>query len=320
MENIIVKTEPNVSPFTDTHLLTNAKLVGKGKDFEYETCSNEFEMMINEDVEIVFLKEIPTEEEMSKIYPSNYYSNSETNKTRPILDYFRNKIERKKITTLLNNLNQNEKLNILDLGSGDGRFLSLIDKYSSRKHNLYGIELSSMACEIARKKGFIVITGNLENTDPIEWKVKFDLIIAHQLIEHVRHPDKLLQKCHKWLKAGGLISIETPDFQGWDYSLFKQRYWGGWHFPRHFFIFSRNSLIKLTKIHGFRIVSVKSILSVVPWILSFHNLISEVAFLRKIRKFFWYDNVFCLVPATIIEILQNLLGFRSSNFQLIIKK
>ena len=118
----------------------------------------------------------------------------------------------------------------------DGRFLSLIDKYSSRKHNLYGIELSSMACEIARKKGFIVITGNLENTDPIEWKVKFDLIIAHQLIEHVRHPDKLLQKCHKWLKAGGLISIETPDFQGWDYSLFKQRYWGGCTFKTFFYI------------------------------------------------------------------------------------
>ena len=57
--------------------------------------------MINEDVEIVFLKEIPTEEEMSKIYPSNYYSNSETNKTRPILDYFRNKIERKKLQHFL---------------------------------------------------------------------------------------------------------------------------------------------------------------------------------------------------------------------------
>lgn len=181
MEKIIVKTEPNVSPFTDTHLLTNAKLVGKGKDFEYETCSNEFEMMINEDIEIVFLKEIPTEEEMSKIYPSNYYSNSETNKTRPILDYFRNKVERKKITTLLNNLNQNEKLNILDLGSGDGRFLSLIEKYSSRKHNLYGIELSSMACEIARKKGPLFQTFKIKVVTNLMMLIKVVFCYSHEV-------------------------------------------------------------------------------------------------------------------------------------------
>ena len=181
MEKIIVKTEPNASPFTDTHLLTNAKLVGKGKDFEYETCSNEFEMMINEDIEIVFLKEIPTEEEMSKIYPSNYYSNSETNKTRPILDYFRNKVERKKITTLLNNLNQNEKLNILDLGSGDGRFLSLTDKYSSRKHNLYGIELPSMACEIARKKGPLFQTFKVKVVTNLMMLIKVVFCYSHEV-------------------------------------------------------------------------------------------------------------------------------------------
>jgi SAM-dependent methyltransferase len=320
MKNNIIKTEPNQSPFKDTNLLANSELIGKGKDFEYETCSNEFEMMIDKNTELLFLKEIPIEEEMSKIYPENYYTNHETTKTRHILDYFRNKIEKKKISTLLENLDQGKTLNILDLGSGDGRFLSLIEKYSDQKHNFYGIEISLKASEISRKKGFNIITGNLENVCPTEWETKFDLIIAHQLIEHMRYPDKLLEKCHKWLKVDGLLSIETPDFCGWDYTLFKKRYWGGWHFPRHFFIFSRSSLIRLSKIHGYKIVSVKSILSVIPWILSLHNLFSEISVLRRIKHLIWYDSVLCLVPATIIEVLQKLLGFKSSNFQLIIKK
>ena len=320
MKKKYITTEPNISPFKDIDIYENSEVIAIGKDFEYETCLNEFKIRINKKAEVLFLEEVPCDNEMAIIYGPDYYTNHETSKKRPLLNYFRNKIEERKIKTLLYGLDEGRSLNILDLGSGDGRFLSLIRKYSSNLHNFYGIELSAKATEIASKKGFKVMSGNLEKIDIKEWNGKFDLIIMHQLIEHVRYPDKLLQKCYRWLKNGGIMSIETPEFAGLDFTLFKRRYWGGWHFPRHFFIFNRNSITKLLIENNFSVLSVKSILSPVFWIISIHNLLSEVPIAKKIKDFFKYNNVICLIPATIIEIFQNTLGIRSSNFQLIVKK
>ena len=44
----------------------------------------------------------------------------------------------------------------------------------------------------------------------------------HQLIEHVRYPDKLLQKNVIDGLKGGIMSIETPEFAGLDLLYLKE--------------------------------------------------------------------------------------------------
>ena len=60
--------------------------------------------------------------------------------------------------------------------------------------------------------------------------------------------------------------IETPEIEGWDYHLFRKRYWGGYHIPRHFYLFNRATLTRLLREEGFEIVSVRSIPSPAFWV------------------------------------------------------
>lgn len=43
-----------------------------------------------------------------------------------------------------------------------------------------------------------------------------DVIRAHHLLEHFSRDDsdKILKQWHSWLKVGGILIVETPDFEG----------------------------------------------------------------------------------------------------------
>ena len=61
----------------------------------------------------------------------------------------------------------------------------------------------------------------------------------NQLIEHVDSPDLVIKKAHDMLEKDGILFIETPNINSWDFLLFKKRYWG-WHTPRHWYLFNQN--------------------------------------------------------------------------------
>jgi len=51
-----------------------------------------------------------------------------------------------------------------------------------------------------------------------------------------------LKKAGELLAPGGRIYLKTPNFRALDARLFKDRNWGGYHCPRHFVLFSRDSV------------------------------------------------------------------------------
>lgn len=306
----------NISPFTKANFSHNHKIIAKGYDFEYQTSKDEFKMCHDLDDDLFFLEEVPSKKEMSTIYPSTYYSNNDQNSS--LVSFFRESIEIKKFKFLFNLISKDRKIKILDLGAGDGRLLSLLKKFFDCE--CFGVELSHDAVSKYQKKDINIINGNVEDIKISEWSSKFDIIIMHQLIEHTRFPDELLNKCHEWLVDDGFIHIETPQFKGLDFRLFKNRIWGGYHFPRHFFIFSENSLIKLANICNFKIIKSESILSPVFWIHSIHNYLVDRFGVSTVSKYFRYDNVLLLAIFTCIELIQVYLFNTSSNLRMIIQK
>jgi hypothetical protein len=62
------------------------------------------------------------------------------------------------------------------------------------------------------------------------------------LIEHVAHPDEVLTKTQALLSEKGRVLIKTPNFRALDAVLFRHRDWSGYHCPRHFVLFNRESL------------------------------------------------------------------------------
>ena len=153
-----------------------------------------------------------------------------------------------------------------------------------------------------------------------EWAGKFDLAITHQLIEHVRDPRDLLAKLRGILKPGGVLSVETPDIDAWDFRLLSRRYWAGYHIPRHFYIFNKSNFTELAREVGFEVVSTRSLVNPVFWIHSIQSYCADKPWLRRIAKFFHHQNVLMLALFTPLEILQTRLAGTSSNMQINLRR
>lgn len=166
-----------------------------------------------------------------------------------------------------------EQRPILDLGCGDGRLLSLFQRAGVPAGLLHGVEISDASAAAARARGFQVQAGRFETLNfPPE---KFGLVVMQQVLEHVSDARAVLGQVFRALQPGGVLIIETPNIASWDHALFRSRYWGGYHIPRHLVLFSARSLSRLLSYTGFQVMRTESLLSPCFWIQSVHHLFAE---------------------------------------------
>jgi predicted SAM-dependent methyltransferase len=78
----------------------------------------------------------------------------------------------------------------------------------------------------------------------------FDIITMNHVVEHVHDPLSLLRTCHKLLKVGGILWLESPNFNGYGRKLFG-RHWRGLEVPRHLVLFNAANLSELLLHVGF---------------------------------------------------------------------
>lgn len=98
---------------------------------------------------------------------------------------------------------------ILDMGCGDGTRLS---KLVEKGQKGYGIDISSKAISIARKKypNLNFLVGDLEN---LPYKNdSFDLVYSAFVFEHLDDPARVIEEAIRVLRPGGLFLIVSPNF------------------------------------------------------------------------------------------------------------
>jgi len=134
---------------------------------------------------------------------------------------------------------------------------------------LEGIDLDKRAVEAARKSGLNVHLGSVEEMQLPE--ESYDLIFMIQTIEHVEKPAAILSSIFKLLKKNGKLVIVTDNTDSLDFKIYKDKYWGGYHFPRHWNLFNKKSLSKLAVKSGFEVEDLSTIVSPVNWVYSIHN-------------------------------------------------
>lgn len=109
------------------------------------------------------------------------------------------------------NINKSKKINILDMGCGDGVLLFLIQKYLAEyQFNFYGIDLSEIALKTAKAK---ITKGNFSKSSIYKTDFQndfFDIILSSDVIEHVNYPDKMLQETKRIAKTNAIIIFGTP--------------------------------------------------------------------------------------------------------------
>ncbi|MEL6453208.1 MAG: class I SAM-dependent methyltransferase [Cyanobacteria bacterium J06623_5] len=148
----------------------------------------------------------------------------------------------------------NERLNILDIGSGNGSLCYLL---SQQGYRVTGVEPSLSGIKIAK--------NNFSNCKFLQASVyelpevlhdRFDIVIAADVIEHLFSPKELIKAARRCLKPDGTLIITTP-YHGYLKNLFLAlsgkldahftTLWEGGHIK----FFSVDSLSKLLKLEDF---------------------------------------------------------------------
>lgn len=142
---------------------------------------------------------------------------------------------------------------LLDVGCAEGFFLLGVKENSPWQAE--GVEIIDGAVEFARKRlGLTVHHGTLDTLENIAGR--FDFIRMNNVIEHVQHPVRFLEKARQLLKPGGRIYCSTPNgFQ--DGHFLKTANRRGFKFnllENHFFYYPPQTLRRLFEVGGFKII------------------------------------------------------------------
>ena len=111
--------------------------------------------------------------------------------------------------TCLNFLGSRTRENLLDIGCGDGAFLSLA---RDRGFNVFGVDLDQRAIYLARYLRNLpnVWAGGWEEVTKVkEWK-DFDVITLFDVLEHVSSPASLVSTIFRLLRPSGTLCITVP--------------------------------------------------------------------------------------------------------------
>ena len=224
--------------------------VGQAQDFEYATCSNDWTFRVCERCGHVQMDPLPAPETLRVIYPDSYYS-YRMESIHPIARWAKHRLDRAKFGWITGGMRMPVG-GYLDVGCGDGRYLQMMIEQGVDSARTHGVELDAAAVESARAKGLNVIQSRIEEAGEL-LPGSYDLITMFHVIEHVERPDEVVARLRSLLRSGGVLALETPNFDCADARLAGRRYWGGYHTPRHWHVFTSTSLQQLLRRHGFQI-------------------------------------------------------------------
>lgn len=250
---------------------SDAEQIASGWDFEYRTSPDVFGIRRCNECGNVYLNPRPDVSEFERIYPPEYHSLDFTAESFSLVHWIRSRLEARRLLRYCKGVPSDAR--ILDIGCGDGFHLKLLRRFGKPGWRLEGIDIDARAVEVASRHGATIHQGVIEDVDLGE--NGYDVVYTIQTLEHVAHPDRMLAAIHRLLKPGGRLVIVTDNTDSVDFGLFKNRHWGGYHFPRHWNLFNPSSLGRLARTAGFEVERIETIVSPVNWVYSIHNTLVD---------------------------------------------
>jgi SAM-dependent methyltransferase len=132
---------------------------------------------------------------------------------------------------------------ILDVGCGSGDLLRRMQRYGFTR--LTGVD--PYAPEDIAEANFKIVKGELSEVDG-----KFDLIMAHHVLEHMQDPFRALTSIRERLTKGGRILVRTPLAGSYAYRHYGP-HWFNLDAPRHLNILSVRGLHRLAERAGLKV-------------------------------------------------------------------
>ena len=236
-----------------------------------------------------------TQEDFERLYTSGYFNGEEYS------DYIADKLIHQKnfnsrLEVLKKYIDPKQHQSLLEVGSAYGFFLELAEKEFS---HVAGVDVVAEGVEYARNQ----LNLNAYQTDLLDWdfeQQKFNVACMWDTIEHLRAPDKYLEKISENLSSGGLLTITTGDIES-HMARWRKNRWRLIHPPTHAHYFSRSSLTRLLDRYDFDVIHFeycgfyRSMDNIAYNILKLRSNYSWLYFLlKKIRIINWnlYANMY----------------------------
>lgn len=123
-----------------------------------------------------------------------------------------------------------------------------------------GIEIDQSSAEIAKEHCIDVIVCDVESLNQLPYEqASFDVILYGDILEHLKYPQRVLQKFRVYLKDDGFLCISLPNVANWRMRLNllfgKFEYTtGGLLDESHLRFFTKKTAEKLIRDSGFYII------------------------------------------------------------------
>jgi SAM-dependent methyltransferase len=199
-----------------------------------------------------FVHPRPTVQEVVSFYPLHYHTyNDDHGMIAGTLVSLRSRVRARLFTRLI----ASRPIWLFDVGSGDCRHFTDMSKYGDFR--FAGVEIKPEMVESAAKRGYKVEPGTIEEMDTASYENAYDIVTMYQLVEHVLDPVLLFKKAISILKPGGYVIGQLPTLDCIERRIFD-RYWAGYHYPRHIQMLTKRALRGLIEQAGFTDVTIKS--------------------------------------------------------------
>ncbi len=241
---------------------------GTATDREYFSTSDRFDYFLCTHCRAMSISPVP-DDRLHEIYPANYYSVVVTNPS--LIERVKMALDRRLFRRILRPL-RGEFLTALDVGGGTGWLLQQAKAAEPRLTSTAVVDLDPAAAPAAEAAGHTYFCGRIEDYEPDR---EFDLVLMMNLIEHVKDPVQVLKKIGACLKPNGRIVLKTPNYDSLDARLFRTSYWGGLHCPRHWVLFTPESLTEAVERAGLRVVEISLTQGAPFWTWSIANLLAR---------------------------------------------
>lgn len=268
-----------------------------GTDYEYQTTDETFRFVRCERCRHVYLNPRPDESELPAIYPPTYYSYVQRENRPPpgtspgAIGRLRERYHASQLRDAFGDLlRPGDRLRVLDVGCGDGRFLDLMRVAFGDAVDTYGIDFDQESVDIAARAGHQTQVGTIEEA---EYEADFfDVVYISHVIEHLASPRAFLERAHGLLRARGVVHVETPNLDCTEARLFRRTYWGGYHFPRHWHLFTPETMERLGRECGYDVAPARFGTSPVFLNWSCHHVLWNHAPTRPFAEVFSVTGIY----------------------------
>jgi 2-polyprenyl-3-methyl-5-hydroxy-6-metoxy-1,4-benzoquinol methylase len=190
---------------------------------------------------------------------------------------------------------------ILDIGCGEGFFAA---KIAAAGNQVVGIDLLPEAKLVSTFEQYISadLDKGLSDAKVALANHHFDRILLQDVLEHLRHPEQLLQDCHDLLKPSGQLLVSVPNIANITVRIalllgrfeYAQR---GILDKTHMRFFTRRSARRLLEENGYKIIDEKT--TVMPLELAL-GVSPDNTFMRKLNG----------ILATITNLMPGIFGYQ----------